>query len=102
MNRLSNYKTTIKTHNGTTRIVYHSICIVEFNSGEVTLRTGGYKTMMTKIKMNQASQQFDLGYGVMQKKGDWFLRLPSGKVVPFDDTTIGFSRDEKTEATQVA
>lgn len=95
MDRLSSYKTTIETHNGMTRIVYHSTCIVEFNNDEITLRTGGYKTVTTKRKMNQASQQFGLGYGVSQKAGDWFLRLPSGKVVPFDDTQIGFTRETK-------
>ena len=29
--------------------------------------------MTTKRKLNQASQQFALGYGVHQVKGEWFL-----------------------------
>jgi hypothetical protein len=35
--------------------------------------------------MNQAATQFGLGFGVYQRKGDWFVRLKDGNESPFFD-----------------
>ncbi len=35
--------------------------------------------------MNQAANQFGLGYSVYQKNHDWYVNLPSGKTVDFQD-----------------
>lgn len=84
MNKLSSYKTNIY-HNKTTEIYYHSTCIVEFNQDQVTLKSGGWQTVTTKRKMNQASNQFHLGYSVFQKDHVWYVTLPSGETVDFQD-----------------
>jgi hypothetical protein len=91
MNKLSNYATTISAEAGTTRIVYHSTTIVEFNESQIILRTGGWETVTTKRKMNQAARQFDLGYSVEQKDGDWFVRY-YGKPEPFTGHTMTLDR----------
>lgn len=85
MNRLSNYKTTIANDKTHTVVTYQTTRIVRFNGREIILDSGGWESVTTKRKMNQASNQFDLGYGVMQKNGVWTVRLPNGKTVPFVD-----------------
>lgn len=77
MHKLSNYKTTIETRAGKTRIVYHSTCIVEFDEKQIILRTGGWDTVTTRRKMNQASRQFDLGFTVYRADGQSLVTLNS-------------------------
>ena len=84
--QLSSYKTTIAGDGeGNTLITYQSTVIVKFNCDTVTLNSGGWDTVTTKRKMNQASRQFNLGYSVHQRDFEWFVTLPSGYVVPFVD-----------------
>ena len=84
-NKLSNYRTTISTNDGKTSITYVNTAIVSFDADTVTLNSGGYQTVTTKRKMNQASNQFCLGYGVYQKDYHWYVDLPNGKTVEFYD-----------------
>ena len=79
--------TSIKTSDdGKTRITYHSTDIMTFDSDTITLNTGGWFTNTTKTRMNQASSQFALRFGVFQKNWDWFIEVyPSGEVVPFPE-----------------
>lgn len=79
--KLSMYCTTIAARNGNTTITYHSTAIVEFDHECIILRDGGYQTVTTKRKMNQAALQFGLPYGVCQRKGLWFVaqRGPKGE-----------------------
>ena len=89
--RVSGVKTAIHHNTGKDndriQVWYHSTCVVEFNSHLIKLCTGGWKTVTTKRRMNQASNQFGLGYGVYQKKGDWFVDY-KGKTVPFDNDVL--------------
>jgi len=71
--RLSPYKTTWGVNDGVIGVTYHRTQIVNATDDTITLRTGGWQTVTTKRKLNQASQQFALGYGVHQVKGEWFL-----------------------------
>ena len=83
--KLSNYKTTwVENHDGG-NVTYQNTNIVAWKSGEITLNSGGWETVTTKRKMNQAAHQFALGYGVYQKDFEWFVDLPGGKTVPFVD-----------------
>ena len=84
--QLSSYKTTIAGDGeGNTLITYQSTVIVKFSCDTVTLNSGGWDTVTTKRKMNQASRQFNLGYSVYQRDFKWFVTLPSGKTVTFVD-----------------
>lgn len=90
-NKLSTYATTIAARDGNTVITYHSTAIVEFDADFITLRTGGYETVTTKRKMNQAANQFDLGYSVFQKRGIWFVNY-NGSTYEFEGTEMQLSR----------
>lgn len=90
-NRLSSYATTV-AHNGLDGekgalcVYYHKTCIVQaFDDGRVRLHSGGWRTVTTKRKMNQAAHQFDLGYGVYQRAGDWYVTKRDGSTVDFHD-----------------
>jgi len=90
--RLSTYKTEIVgMADGSTAIYYRNTCIVQFTPKSVRLYSGGWQTVTTKRKMNQASHQFDLGYGVFQRNYVWFVTLPNGETVEFEDN-MKFSR----------
>lgn len=58
MDKLSGYATTITTSADGKDwcVVYHRTCIVQFNDSTITLRTGGWDSVTTRRKMNQAPQ----------------------------------------------
>ena len=70
MDRLSPYVTTISGCGDLTIITYHSTQIVAFDRHNITLRTGGWDSVTTRRKMNQASRQFGLGFSVYREKGE--------------------------------
>jgi hypothetical protein len=73
-NRIGTTHTTVQhTPSGIT-VVYHSTPVVVTSGDEIPLNTGGYFTATTKTRMNQASNQFKLGYYVFQSKGEWYCR----------------------------
>jgi hypothetical protein len=73
-NTLSMYKTTIRNVNQFTIIRYHKTDIVKFERcGDIVLDFGGYDTVTTRRKMNQASKQFGLGYSVFRHKGQTYV-----------------------------
>lgn len=49
--------------------------------------TGGYRSRTTKLRMNQASNQFKLSFSVYQRKGDWFVDY-AGTTIPFDSEEL--------------
>jgi len=82
MHKLSNYRTT--WHSDATKggVTYIQTEIVKWDADTVTLNSGGWRTVTTKRKMCQAGSQFGLGFGVFQRKGEWFVcrhgRSPEG------------------------
>lgn len=81
--KLSKYRTTWDNGINGGSVTYVSTKIVSWNASKVvTLDSGGYRTVTTKRKMVQASNQFGLGYTVSQRKGDWYVtvfgRSPEG------------------------
>jgi hypothetical protein len=93
-NQLSTYKTSIVATGDRLTVVYVATPIVEKVGNVITLDSGGWETVTTKRKMNQASNQFALGYYVFQKARKWYVNLPSGATVPFTD---GMSFDRYSE-----
>jgi hypothetical protein len=84
-NQLSNYRTAWYDEGNTGSVIYASTAIVSWHDGKVTLRSGGWETVTTKRKMNQASHQFALGYIVYQRNHVWYVDLPDGDTVLFTD-----------------
>jgi hypothetical protein len=94
---------------GNTHVQYHETVVVSFNDDWITLRTGGYNTLMTKTVMNGASTLFGLGFEVftemprrespgpdgpgrhrMARDADWFVEFKGAW--PFDHSEISLNR----------
>jgi len=75
LNQIGSHKTTVREQNEVLSVVYHSTEVVKFDrkSKMLTLDTGGYFSNTTKTRMNQTSNQFDLGFQVYQKNFEWFV-----------------------------
>lgn len=91
MDKLSTYRTNVMATGDRLSVVYASTLIVDKVGNEITLDSGGWQTVTTKRKMNQAARQFGLGYSVYQREFKWFVDLPNGETVPFEDN-MTFSR----------
>ena len=89
--KIGSHATAIFIENGITTVRYHSTDIVKFGTGRITLNTGGYFTVTTKTRMNQASSQFDLGYKVYQSKSHWYVEY-HGRVLYFKGNTLTLDR----------
>lgn len=63
-------------------VKYHSTHVVVWNDMTITLNSGGWQSATTKTRMNQASAEYGLGYGVFQKNYEWFVEY-KGQVLPF-------------------
>lgn len=74
-------------------MTYHKTPVVKFSDRTIVLNTGGYKTQTTKRRMNQAAHQFDLGFEVIQRKGDWLVMYGDWEI-SFDDDELTLRRSE--------
>lgn len=96
--RVRGRATTVTDRDGVKTVIYHNTDVViwDQNTGEVTLNSGGWMTNTTKTRMNQAANEYGLGFGVYQQKFDWYVDLPDGTTVDFKDgmtfKTSGTSR----------
>ncbi len=77
------HKTTVKQEGGTLRVTYHWTDVVTVfdettekgTEWRVKLDSGGWQTPTTKTRMNQTSNQFDLGFYVFQKNFQWYVKI---------------------------
>jgi len=68
---------------GTTlRVRYHSTAVIESDCTTITLRSGGWRTATTKKRINAFLPE---GYSVYQDNFEWFVRLPNGLAIDFED-----------------
>lgn len=83
---IGKHETTVKTDaNGVVRVTYWSTPVVTIDGDYVTLRSDGWHTATTKLRMNQTSSQFDLGFRVFQKNHQWFVDMPNGEIITYWD-----------------
>jgi len=80
--------TRILTEDGTTSVFYHNTKVISWTDKQITLNSGGYRTFTTKLRMNQASNQFGLGIQVYQKSHEWYVSTPSGDVAFHDGMVL--------------
>lgn len=75
----------LQPHAETTELFLHSNLIARFNlrSRELMVTSAGWLTNTTKERLNGILSKF--GFGIFQKKGEWFLSDKKGAVVPFVD-----------------
>lgn len=84
--------TTTMRKDGLLSIYYHGTEVVRVEkNGAITLNHGGWMSNTTKLRMNQASNQYRLGYQVFQKNGRWFVRWQK------DNTTVEFGGGSSRE-----
>lgn len=89
MSKVSKNNTIIRTEDGVTSVALHGTEIVWFGPGTIVLKHAGYKTATTRNRMTQVSNQFNLGFGIQQIKGAWFI-IFKGHKIPFDNPTPVF------------
>ena len=96
MHKIGSTATTVRTEDGYTIVRYHNTDVVKFNSDEIVLNTGGWKTNTTKARMNQASNVYGLGYRVYQKDWEWFVEYRDNawntRIVTFKGNTVTLKR----------
>ena len=83
--------TSVVCTTGRITVVYHNTRVVDVAPEHIALDTGGWKTATTKLRMNQASTQFNLGYTVYQQKRQWFVSY-RGVTRQFDQDEIVLER----------
>ena len=72
---IGTHKTTQRIKDDMLSVVYHNTEVVKVrNNRYITLNNGGYYTATTKRRMNQASQQYNLGFSVYQSDFTWYVR----------------------------
>ena len=95
MDQIGKTATTVSTENGVTRVTYHKTVVVKFDHDHIVLNSGGWLTATTKNRMNQASNQFDLGYTVFQDKGRWYIKVNDYMHEFWDGISIDRPRHEQ-------
>jgi hypothetical protein len=74
---IGTHRTTVSTDDnngiGVTRVTYHSTNVVTFDNYHIQLQSGGWHTPTTKLRMNQTSSQYGLGFHVSQRNFDWYV-----------------------------
>lgn len=81
------------TPNGETHVAYHNRHVVCFNRWQIALRTNGYFTVTTRNRMNQVSNQYQLGYLVFQRQGRWYVQW-MGMTLPIEGGGIILNRPD--------
>lgn len=88
---VGSHKTTVAIEDDFAVVTYHSTQVVKWNDSQIVLNTGGHRTTTTKLRMNQASNQYNLGYRVYQKAFNWFVEY-HGEVHEFTDHKLTLER----------
>ncbi len=68
--------TVARDEDGILRVTYHGTPVVTVHpNGKIVLDTGGWRSVTTKTRMNQASHQLNLGFTVYQRDFDWYVAI---------------------------
>ena len=84
LEKVGTVATSVYTSNGYTCVRYHQTEVVKFNHDEIILNTNGWYTATTKTRMNQTSNQYNLGFQVYQKDYEWYVDY-NGVILDFED-----------------
>jgi len=84
-NEVGSHKTAIyQNERAMTAVRYHATEVVQFDNDKIILNSGGWRSNTTKLRMNQTSNQYGLGFSVYQRNFEWFVDF-GGSTVPFVD-----------------
>jgi len=82
--------TTYRDRDGALVGVYRGTSVASQFGNIITLKTGGWKSRTTKLRMNQFSNTYcNSSFGVFQKDHSWFVSV-NGETIPFDGDVITF------------
>lgn len=73
--KVTGVRTDIFTEDGQTHVSYRGTRVVSFDEKTITLRSGGWETFTTKVRMNQTANQFELGFYVYQEHYTWYVNF---------------------------
>ena len=73
MHRISKNNTTIRDEDGARIVRLHRTDIVTIRPTEIELHSGGWRTVTTKARMNQVSNELAFGFVVFAKRREWFV-----------------------------
>ncbi len=85
MDKLSSYRTAWHENGDQGGVVYRNTEIVRWDGDTVTLSSGGWASVATRHKMNQAAKQFAKRYEVFQREYVWYVKDREGNVQKFHD-----------------
>ena len=90
---IGTHRTTISRDDNTaiTSVKYHNTDVVKFSHNWIVLNSGGYRTYTTKKRMNQTSQEYNLGYKVFQYNYNWFVTY-KGKTIEYNNNQLIIDR----------
>lgn len=92
---------------GVTAVVYQDTAVVKFTRDYIILTAPeSAKTQTTKLRMNQASYQWDLGYYVTKRNGKWYVYKstvddegklkPTTRICEFNDFSTRIERNQNS------
>ena len=87
VSQVGTHRTNIVELQGLTSVVYHSTAVVQFDDDKIILNSGGWETVTTKTRMNQASNEYGLGFDVYQVDFTWYVAY-KGETIPFKDGIV--------------
>ncbi len=94
--KVGSHKTSKGTNDqGQRTIRYHNTDVVAWDHKVIILKNDGFTTRTTKLRMNQASQEFGLGYRVWQKDFNWYVDY-EGETLEFKGLTLELTRSLST------
>ena len=91
-NTIGKVATKVTQNSDLTVVRYHQTDVVTITPTRIMLNTGGWESMTTKVRMNQAAQQFALGYSVFQHKHIFHVRV-NGQDYPFLGNCLEIDRE---------
>ena len=84
---IGTHKTNVYTEEGMTCVKYHQTNVVKFNHEKIILNSNGSGTVTTRARMNQTSNQFNLGYQVFQRDFAWYVDF-KGETLDYHDHMV--------------
>ena len=90
MRRISKNNTSVTGDRRDLNVRLHNTDVVKLDGDAVTLDTGGWNTPTTATRMNQTSNEYDLGFRVYRKQGRMYVNTGSRDLPFAENGTIKF------------
>jgi hypothetical protein len=91
LQKVSKNNTVVVDNKNGKQVVLHQTIVVKFDDKKIQLNNGGWVTTTTAVRMNQASNEYGLGYYVSRKGGEMFASF-KGETIKFEGPTLTLTR----------